>query len=87
MGCNKYDYINDDYSNMIEGNILPWTQDVPETNIWGNWDVTIRDVYILDRDGNLFAVMNLTNNNPDPNSNCGENYQTLKNLILAARNQ
>ena len=56
-----------------------------ESDVWDMWDISLRDFIILDRDGNLVAKINLTYNNPDPNSTCGENYQTLKNLILNAR--
>ena len=54
-------------------------------DVWDLWDAALRDFIILDRDGNLVARINLTYNNPDPNSTCGENYQTIKNLILNAR--
>ena len=54
-------------------------------DVWDMWDISLRDFLILDREGNLVARINLTYNNPDPNSTCGENYQTIKNLILNAR--
>jgi hypothetical protein len=54
-------------------------------DVWDLWDISLRDFVVLDRNGNLVAKINLTYNNPDPNSTCGENYQTLKNLILNAR--
>ncbi len=87
MGINGYQYINDDYQGMIQGRILPWTQDTPETDVWGQWNVTLRDFVIVDRNGNEFARVNLTPVNPDSSYTCGENYQQIKALILAARNQ
>ena len=51
-------------------------------DVWDMWDIALRDFIILDRDGKLVARINLTYNNPDPNSTCGENYQTIKDLIL-----
>ena len=48
-------------------------------DVWDLWDISLRDFIIIDRDGNLIARINLTNNNPDPNSTCGENYQIIKN--------
>ena len=53
--------------------------------VWDLWDVSLRDLFILDRSGVLFARINLTPNNPDPESNCGNNYQIIKDLILSAR--
>ena len=54
-------------------------------DVWGNWDITLRDLVIVNRQGYEVARLNLTYNNPDPNSTCGENYQTIKDLIIGAR--
>tara|TARA_Y100001970_G_scaffold88304_1_gene111484 strand:+ start:118 stop:540 length:423 start_codon:yes stop_codon:yes gene_type:complete len=54
-------------------------------DVWDMWNVSLRDLVILDREGKLVAKINLTYNNPDPTSTCGENYTTIKNLILNAR--
>ena len=58
---------------------------VQEADVWGNWDITLRDLVIVDRAGYEVARLNLTYTNPDPNSTCGENYQTIKDLIISAR--
>ena len=58
---------------------------VEEVDVWGNWDITLRDLVIVDREGYEVARLNLTYTNPDPNSTCGENYQTIKDLIIGAR--
>ena len=59
------------------------------SDVWDLWDVSLRDFIILDRNGNEFARLNLTYNNPDPTElgECTGNYQKIKDLILAARNQ
>ena len=59
------------------------------SDVWDLWDTSLRDFIILDRNGNEFARLNLTYNNPDPTElgECTENYQKIKDLILAARNQ
>ena len=58
-------------------------------DIWDLWDISLRDFIILDRYGNEFARVNLTYNNPDPTElgECTDNYQKIKDLILAARNR
>ena len=54
-------------------------------DVWDLWNISLRDFIILDRDGKLITRINLTYTNPDPNSTCGENYQTIKDIILNAR--
>tara|TARA_B100001540_G_C15698748_1_gene592792 strand:- start:213 stop:635 length:423 start_codon:yes stop_codon:yes gene_type:complete len=71
-------------------NCLDLNQGLCEANdgdgdVWDMWNISLRDLIILDRNGTLVAKINLTYNNPDPNSACGENYETIKNLILNAR--
>ena len=70
--------------------ILPWTQDVDadgngDGDVWEAWDITLRDFVVLDRDGIEVTRINLTSINPDPDSTCGENYETIKNLLLELR--
>ncbi len=78
-------YINDNYQNMINGRILPWVQDTEESNIWYDWDVTLRDLYILDRNGNFVTKINLTTYNPDPSTPCTTNYDALYDLLISIR--
>ena len=54
-------------------------------DVWGNWNITLRDLVIVNKQGYEVSRLNLTSNNPDPNSTCGENYQTIKDLIIGAR--
>ena len=70
---------------MINGRILPWVQDNADHWVWKSWEVIIRDLFVLDRDGNVVEVVNLTSFNPDPSENYGNNYLTIKNLLLEAR--
>ena len=75
----------DDGANCLASNEgLCYSSD-EDGDVWDLWDASLRDFIILDRDGKLITRVNLTYNNPDPNSTCGENYQTIKNLILDAR--
>ena len=99
IGINGFQYIEDSYSCMIcsdecttcsEPRTLPWTQDIDEDgdgdgDVWEDWGITLRDLVIVDRDGVELTRINLTYNNPDPDSTCGENYETIKNLILSFR--
>jgi len=55
--------------------------------VWDMWDITLRDFVILDRNGRYVTRINLTSTNPDPNSTCGENYDTIKELLISIRNQ
>ena len=58
-------------------------------DVWDLWDISLRDFVILDKYGVEFARVNLTYNNPDPTElgECTDNYQKIKDLILAARNR
>ena len=56
-----------------------------QIDVWENWDITLRDLVIVNRYGYEVARLNLTYTNPDPESTCGENYQTIKELIIDAR--
>jgi len=56
-----------------------------EADVWNNWDIILRDLIIVNREGYEVARVNLTYTNPDPISTCGENYQTIKQLIIDAR--
>ena len=56
-------------------------------DVWNMWDVTLRDLVILDRSGRYITRINLTATNPDPSSTCGQNYDTIKELLISIRNQ
>ena len=52
-----YESAND---SITEGRDIAWLQDVPETNAWDKWEVVYRDVFVLDRDGVVEGIVNLT---------------------------
>lgn len=87
MGINGIDYEDKSLAGMINGRILPWAQDNADQRVWESWKVFIRDLFVLDRDGHVVEVVNLTSFNPDPSQNDGENYRAIKNLLLGARDQ
>ena len=59
---------------------LPVLQDTETEAVWDSWDVTFRDVYILD-DGNIHVgTFNLTTHSLSDE----ENYETLKAMFVSA---
>ena len=53
---------------VTENRDIPWLQDTEDVDAWTQWDVKYRDVYILDQNGDLRFIYNLTVNdlgNPD----------------------
>lgn len=84
VGLNGIEYAGRDVSGMIDGRVLPWVQDTAEQHVWESWKVFIRDLFVLDRDGDVVEVVNLTSFNPDPSVNEGENYRAIRDLLLNA---
>ena len=68
---------------MCEGRDILWLQDTEEANWWGSWDITWRDVVILDRDGNEVDVVNLL----EHDLNDTEEYAAFKALLLDVAGQ
>ena len=61
---------------------------VPDENygdVWESWEIALRDLIFVDRDGNYITRLNLTSFNPDPTAlgECTDNYETIKQLILS----
>lgn len=44
----------------VLGKTIPWLQDSEEVQAWSRWNVTWRDVFVLDGDNQVVAVFNLT---------------------------
>jgi hypothetical protein len=65
---------------MTEDRSLPWLQDTKEQDVWNRWQVTFRDVRILDAQNRLYGVFNLT----QYDLSCVSNRQTLRSLFLRA---
>jgi hypothetical protein len=59
---------------------LPLLQDTDEETVWDDWDVTFRDVVILNSDNEPVAVYNLTEHNLGDD----DNYEELKALLIAS---
>ncbi len=47
---------------MSDGNDIGLLQDDTATDAWGLWTAEWRDIYVLDADGALVGVLNLTDN-------------------------
>jgi hypothetical protein len=42
------------------GRILPWLQDADSVGVWTSWNVTFRDVIVLDEENRVVETYNLT---------------------------
>ena len=86
----------DGCSNCDGIRVLPWVQDIDDDDgdgepdvtygdVWEDWEITLRDLIFLDREGNYITRLNLTSFNPDPTSlgECTGNYDTIKDLIIS----
>ncbi|MFH1810407.1 MAG: hypothetical protein ABIJ09_16820 [Pseudomonadota bacterium] len=67
---------------MVEGRHLPWLQDIRDKQVWGSWNVTYRDVVVLDVDNRRVFTYNLTSNNLADDAV----YQELKDLLIRLAN-
>jgi hypothetical protein len=47
---------------VVSGRTLPWLQDDAVADVWTSWDVTFRDVIVVDEENRPVAVYNLTTN-------------------------
>lgn len=64
---------------VVAGRDLGWLQEVASEPVWTSWNVTWRDVYVLDEDNNIVAIYNLTSHNlADPMA-----FAELKGLFQA----
>lgn len=65
---------------ICQGRTIPWLQDNPQQNAWGDWNVAWRDVVVLDGENHVIAVYNLTSYNlAEPG-----NYAYLRDLLVQA---
>jgi hypothetical protein len=44
----------------VLGKTIPWLQDTEQAKVWNLWEVTWRDVFVLDADNQVVAIYNLT---------------------------
>lgn len=63
---------------MCEGRDLPWLQDTSEADWWGEWAPTYRDVIIVDGDGGVASVYNLTEHDLADEAS----YVELKTILI-----
>lgn len=58
---------------------IPWLQENLDHRVWQDWDVTYRDVIILDGENRPLAVFNVTTHNlAEP-----AKYDSLKALLMS----
>ena len=65
---------------MSDEGDLPLLQDTDEASVWDDWDVTFRDVVILNSANEQVAVFNLTTHS----LGVEDNYNELKALLIAS---
>jgi len=63
---------------ITEGRDLPWLQDQPEVSLWTTWGITYRDVVVLDAEGQVDGVLNLTEHDLAD----AETYDAMRALLL-----
>lgn len=68
-------------ADFVMGKTTPLLQDTQAVNAWGLWQVTYRDVVVLDAQGRRRDVFNLTANDLAVPAN----FSTLKAILLDAR--
>lgn len=68
-------------SSIVDGRTTPWLQDIPSEDVWASWDITYRDVVVLDANLEVTDIVNTTTYDlREP-----ENYTRLLDAVLAAR--
>lgn len=68
---------------IVVGNTIPWLQDTAAQDVWSDWQVTYRDVIILDGENKVAGVYNLTEHDL---ANAPE-YNALKALLVEVANR
>ncbi|MBK8164900.1 MAG: hypothetical protein IPK64_02930 [bacterium] len=79
LGINEAGYESGN-TQMTTGRDLPWLQDTVPEPVWTSWDVTTRDVVILDGANRVLSIFNLTEH---PLSDAA-NYAALKALLASS---
>jgi len=62
---------------MCQGRITPWLQDTATAQVYQKWEVTYRDVIIVNQRNEAIAAYNLTSHNLA----IQDNYNELKALL------
>jgi hypothetical protein len=79
LGLNAVGYESGN-ADICRGRSIPWLQDTAQQNVWGRWNVTWRDVIVLDPDNSVIHIYNLTQHSLSDSAN----YANLKNILLQA---
>jgi hypothetical protein len=79
LGVNGFSYESGN-GLVTQGRTIPWLQDTGLVDAWTQWNVTYRDVILLDEENRIIGVYNLTSHDLQ----VPENYDTLKQMILDA---
>ena len=58
MGIGQNNLISVD--EITSGNNLPWVKEISGCNIWSEWNASNRDLFIMDRNGEIVVTINLT---------------------------
>ncbi|MDP7025811.1 MAG: T9SS type A sorting domain-containing protein [Candidatus Marinimicrobia bacterium] len=84
FGVGKDQY-NEYLDQIIDGQILPWTEDSESEGypVWTDWEASQRDVYFLNRNGVVDTTFSITPYDPDN----PDDYTYIINLILDLRNE
>lgn len=64
---------------FTDGRDLPWLQDTEEDAVWSQWGVEYRDVVLVDTEGSIVGVFNLTEQDLGQNSQ----FNALKDALLS----
>ena len=79
LGVNGIGHEADNAENCA-GRTLPWLQDVSAMSAWALWQITYRDVVILNDQNEIVAIYNLTDNDLGESAN----YDALLGLLVQA---
>lgn len=80
LGVNEHGHAGSNAA-MCAGRVLPWLQDRAEVDVWKKlWKPVYRDVVIVDGEGRVHAVYNVTDNDLNESAK----YAALKTLLLEA---
>jgi hypothetical protein len=79
LGVNQVGYESGNAAACV-GKDLPWLQETAQQLIWSPWEITYRDVIILDGSNRKVSVYNLT----DHDLSQPGNYAELKALLQSA---
>lgn len=65
---------------ITDGRDLPWLQNTADADVWNEWGVTYRDVWVVDDENVVVGIFNVTGNSLGDQAN----YDTLRALFVQA---